>query len=156
MGRETLRAAEGRLGQGLGGVGEPVTGDVIVLDHPFMRDRHVIAQVVKVGKVMWEIALWFRGTWEQPTRRKVGRWFPIEPGRDLNQLAAQLRQAHDGLVADEGKARLEYGAAVERIAQGIEADRPRREAGSVRKDESPVRQDAPNPMHNRPEPTEWR
>lgn len=124
----------------------PDAGDTVIIEHPYVYDRHIVARVVKVGKVMWEVeARSSRREWGAASRRKVLSYLPVDASRDPDELVEQLRNASDRLVAAQKQVKSQYLGRVRRIAQGIETRSAETERLSP-EGKSPVGEaDAPTP-----------
>jgi hypothetical protein len=97
----------------------PDAGDIIIVEHSYVYDRHVVARVVKVGKVMWELEVRRRKEWAPAARQKVLSWLGVDKSSDPDSLVDQLRNANDRLVAGQRQVKDQYLERVRRIAQGM-------------------------------------
>lgn len=91
-------------------------GQIGIMEHPYMRDRHVIVRIAKVGKVICEVEQFGRGEFQATVRRKVTGWVPLADVSDLPKTDDQLRSAHNRLCQAEQQARQQYADRVRKIA----------------------------------------
>lgn len=99
----------------------PDAGDIVIIEHPYVYDRYIVARVEKVGKVMWEVSTWGRDEWSRPVRRKVSGWFHVVSACQPSKLAEQLRNANDRMMVARRQVNDQYIERVRKIAQGIAA-----------------------------------
>ena len=100
-------------------------GDICIIEHGMMRDRHIVARVVKVGKTMWTVQYWRRawrgeaGYWDREVRRKVGTYHKLPDGvdpQDASDLVIALGENH---MEAERNARKAYHASVAELARTL-------------------------------------
>lgn len=91
---------------------KPEPGAIVIIEHPYMLDRHSLARVVKVGKVMWEVEHRGRSGWERAARRKVEMWDLVPEGADPDLLKSILHKMAEDLHSSIAALRRDYRAKV--------------------------------------------
>lgn len=126
--------------------GIPSAGDIVIIEHPYVYDRHTVARVVSTGKVMWAVNYrdkYSDSGWTVDKKRKVKNWLPAPAGMTPSDIDEFLQQAADELRVAERRARSSYAESIKAFAQGTPT-RSAETTGSVGEaDGGPVRQDAP-------------
>lgn len=83
-------------------------GDILIVDHVLLRDRHSVVRVETVRAVMSDVSVWSRDGWGEPRRIKIGKRRNLGPQlggnpERLRKLAALVRvideEYHDGVRA---------------------------------------------------------
>jgi hypothetical protein len=70
-----------------------IPGDYIIAEHGYVYDEFIVAKVVKIGKVMWEITpLRTDGHVEETVRRKVTGVRKVSEGIDPVELLNKIRK----------------------------------------------------------------
>lgn len=98
--------------------------DIIIIEHPMMMERHVIAKIIKVTNSMVEVLYWVnhRKEWGDETKRRkketvtkiLGKSKDFQDRR-LQILSDQLSSANNELREKRQKAQIAYYAKVKAL-----------------------------------------
>lgn len=100
------------------GKGRPSPGDLVIIEHPYVYDKNMIARVVKVGPVMWEIEQRWQGEWLEPVKRKILSFFIVDRTADPDRIRELLMQADQRHIHAKKQIKTQYIDRVKAIADG--------------------------------------